>query len=108
MFNPASVQGQGLVLRFHGLLLRLTENFTLSLGNSTVWDPETWPGTLSISESNYSMVMALGRELLAIRYSHTVYRSTDFSHLYLIIVVTASLSLNFGRYFIYSEFFSHL
>lgn len=54
------------------------------------------------------MVMALERELLAVRYSHTMYRPTDFSHLYLIIIVTASLRKDFGRYFIYREFFSHL
>lgn len=104
------VQGQELVLHFHSLLLRLTDNFAFSVGNSTTaWNPENCPGSLCTSGSKYtSMVMALERELLAIRYSHTMYRPTDFSHLYLIIVVTASLSMNFGRHFIYREFFSHL
>lgn len=105
-----TVQGQRLVLHFHSLLPRLTENFTLSFGNSTTaWNPETCPDSLSTSGSKYtSMVMALERELLAIRYSHTMYRPTDFSHLYLIMKVTTSLSMNFGTYLIYREFFSQI
>lgn len=95
---------------FPQFVAKADREFYSSLGNSaTAWNPETCPGSLSTSWSKYtSMVMALERELLAIRYSHTMYSPTGFSHLYLIIVVTASLSMNFGRYFIYRDFFSHL